>query len=96
MGDLTVLRTLAALLIVLGLLGGLFWALRRFSGLVPGAAAASDLQILTWKPVDARRKLTVIRWGDEEHLILTSPSGDTAISRRPARPPIVTADGESE
>lgn len=87
MDEVSVLRTIAALLVVLGLLGGLYWGLRRFSNLVPGVTAGADIQILTWKPLDGRRKLTVIRWGDEDHLILTGPTGDTAISSRPARLP---------
>ena len=87
MDEVSVLRAIAALLVVLGLLGGLYWGLRRFSNLVPGVSSATDLQILTWKPLDGRRKLSVIRWGDEEHLILTGPSGDTAIASRPARLP---------
>lgn len=88
MDEVSILRAIAALLIVLGLLGGLWWGLRRFSSLVPGADSHSDLKVLTWRPMDGRRKLAVVRWGDEEHLILTGPSGDTPISKRPARLPV--------
>jgi flagellar protein FliO/FliZ len=31
-------------------------------------------------PLDARRKLVVIRFQDKEHLVLTGPSGDLIIS----------------
>lgn len=84
MDEVSVLRTISALLVVLGLLGGLYWGLRRFTNFVPGVATGADIKVVTWRPLDARRKLTVIRWGDEEHLILTGPTGDTAISKRPA------------
>ena len=82
MDELSILRSVAALLIVLALLAGLFWGLRRFSGLTPNTENKSDLKVTSWRPFDGRRRLAVIRWGDEEHLVLTGPTGDTRISSR--------------
>lgn len=87
MDELAVFRGIAALLVVLGLLGGLYWGLRRFTTLVPSADSQADLKVIAWRQFDGRRKLAVVRWGDEEHLILTGPSGDIPISSRAARQP---------
>lgn len=87
MDPFSVLRSLAALLLVLGLLGGLFWVLRRFSSFSPAGSAAADLKVISWRPFDGRKRLAVIRWGDEEHLILTGQAQDLHISSRPAQDP---------
>lgn len=92
MDEASILRAIAALFVVLGLLGGLWWGLRRFSNLVPGADSQTDLKIVSWRPVDGRRKLAVIRWGEEEHLVLIGPGGDTAIAHRPAKADKVIED----
>lgn len=87
MDQASYLRAIAALFIVLGLLGLLWWGMRRFTNLVPGADSHADLKIIAWRLLDGRRKLAVIRWGDQEHLILTGPGGDTAIAQREAKSP---------
>lgn len=86
MDEQSIVRALAALLIVLGLLGGLWWGLRRFTSLVPNTQTGADLRVVTWRPFDGRRKLAVIRWGEEEHLVITGPYGDTVLAHRPAPP----------
>ncbi len=85
MDEISVLRAIAALLVVLGLLGGLYWGLRRFSHLIPNADTGADLRIVSWKAMDGRRKLSVVRWGDSEHLILSGPQGDIKVAERPAQ-----------
>ena len=62
------IRAIAALLVVLAAILGLGYALRRFSaGRINAEGRASDLRVLEWRGLDARRKLVVVRWDDREH-----------------------------
>lgn len=84
----SVIKALAALAFVLGLLLGGAWALRRYGsriGLKTGAAS-QDLRVIEWRSLDMRRKLVVVRWGDREHLLSLAPTGDTLIASREAPP----------
>jgi flagellar protein FliO/FliZ len=88
MDGLDALRALGALLLVIGLLVGGLWVLRRFSGhlgVKPGATP-SDLRVLEWRPIDPRRKLAVIRWDGRDHLLCLGPTGDCVIASREAPP----------
>lgn len=78
----TAMRALAALAIVLGLIGGLYWALRRFTSLTPSVTDAGELRVKSWRPFDGRKKLAVVQWGDQEHLILTGQAQDLLIASR--------------
>ena len=80
------LRAAGALILVLGIILGLAWLLRRYGGSIGlrAGAAASDLRILEWKTVDVRRKLAVIRWDGREHLLMIGPAGDCLIAQREA------------
>ena len=85
MDALNALRAFAALAVVLGIILGLAWALRRFGGRITSVGERlQDLQVVHWKTLDMRRKLAVIRWGEEEHLVCLAPSGDTLIASRAA------------
>ncbi len=69
-------RFLAALLLVLGLIALVAWLARRFrlgTGAEPGAARR--LAVLETLPLDARRKLVLIRRDDAEHLLLLGTDG---------------------
>jgi flagellar protein FliO/FliZ len=73
-------RFLAALLFVLGLIALVAWAVRRFRlgvGATPGAARR--LAVLEILPLDARRKLVLIRRDDAEHLLLLGTDGNRLI-----------------
>jgi flagellar protein FliO/FliZ len=86
MDGLDALRALGALLLVIGLLVGGLWVLRRFSGQLgvkPGATP-SDLRVLEWRPIDPRRKLAVIRWDGRDHLLCLGPTGDCVVASRDA------------
>ena len=86
------LRAAGALILVLGIILGLAWLLRRYGGSIglrPGAAA-SDLRIVEWKTIDVRRKLAVIRWDGREHLLVLGPAGDCVIAHRSASEPAST------
>jgi flagellar protein FliO/FliZ len=78
------LRALGALVLVLGLILGLTWLLRRFSGAFGQTAGItpSDLKVVEWKSLDARRKLAVVRWDGREHLLCLGPAGDFRVAER--------------
>ena len=73
-------RFLAALLFVLGLIALTAWLARRFR-LGPGAPAGAGrrLALVEAMPLDARRKLVLIRRDATEHLLLLSPEGTRLI-----------------
>jgi flagellar protein FliO/FliZ len=80
-------RAIGALILVLGLLLGGFWLLRRYGGKVGlKAGASSDLKVVEWRTLDIRRKLAVIRWGGREHLLVLGPAGDILVGQRDAPP----------
>jgi flagellar protein FliO/FliZ len=86
-------RYLAALLFVLGLIGGLYYLLRRFG---PGAAlmvanagrgaASQRLDVVESRTIDIRRRLILIRRDDVEHLVLLGQDGDMVVERGIAAP----------
>ena len=73
-------RFVAALLFVLGLIALTAWLARRFR-LGPGGlpSAARRLAVLEALPLDARRKLVLIRRDETEHLLLLSPEGSRLV-----------------
>jgi flagellar protein FliO/FliZ len=73
-------RFLAALLFVLGLIALVAWLARRFR-LGPGApaGAARRLAVLETLPLDARRRLVLIRRDDTEHLLLLGADGNRVV-----------------
>ena len=73
-------RFLAALLFVLGLIALLAWFARRFRlGTAPAAGTARRLAVLETLPLDARRKLVLIRRDDTEHLLLLGTDGNRLV-----------------
>lgn len=87
MDPIEVFRALAALLLVLGLILGLAWGVRRYGGrlgLSSSAPRVDDLRVVEFRSLDMRRKLAVVRWGDKEHLLCVGPAGDCVIAERPA------------
>lgn len=82
------LRAIAALMLVVGLMLGLGWGLRRYGGSlgIQQRRNPGDLSVIETRAIDARRRLAVIRWGDAEHLICIGPAGDVLIATRPAPP----------
>jgi flagellar protein FliO/FliZ len=73
-------RYLVALVFVLGLIGVFAWLLRRFGPparfRVPGRHRLSIVEIA---PIDARRRLVLLRRDDTEHLILLGQTQDLLI-----------------
>lgn len=96
MDILDALRAAGALILVLGILLGFAWLLRRYGssiGLKTGQKA-SDLSVVEWRTLDMRRKLAVIRWDGRDHLLCLGPVNDLLIAQRPT-PPAAAAKDET-
>ena len=97
MDPIDAFRAIGALVLVLGLILGLAWAVRRFGGKLGMAGAqprTDDLRVVEFRSLDMRRKLAVVRWGDREHLLCVGPTGDCVIAERAApADPIQETDG---
>ena len=86
MDPFSILKAIAALAFVLGLLLGGAWVLRKYGsriGLKAGAVS-QDLKVVEWRSLDLRRKLVVVRWGEREHLLSLTPTGDVLVASREA------------
>ncbi|MAK62301.1 MAG: hypothetical protein CMK09_15130 [Ponticaulis sp.] len=94
MDMMDIMRAFSALALVLGLILAMWWGFRRFSNMTPNSPLSDDLKVVSWRPFDGRKKLAVIRWGDEEHLVLTGQAGDLHISSRKAKQDVPTESGE--
>ena len=81
LGDLG--QALLALMFVLGLIGLLAMAARRFGigGINTMAQHGNKkrLGVVEVKSLDARRRLVLIRRDDVEHLIIVGPDGETVV-----------------
>ncbi|WBQ09707.1 flagellar biosynthetic protein FliO [Hyphomonadaceae bacterium ML37] len=94
MDQVDFIRFFAALILVLGLLGG-FWVILRkgwlpsgFSGLVnlQPARGARRLSIRESLLLDPRRRVVIVRADGIEHVVLLGASGETVLDTRPAPP----------
>lgn len=84
MDALDYIRTLGALALVLGMLLGAAYALRRWGHKIPGltigaAPAESRIRVVSTQMVDARHKLVLVRRDDVEHLLIIGPQGTTLV-----------------
>jgi flagellar protein FliO/FliZ len=73
------LRFMFALILVLGLIGALTWAARRFGfggQLTPNAGKSPRLSVVEVRALDSRRKLILLRRDDCEHLVMLGPHQD--------------------
>ena len=74
------LRFALSLAVVIGLIAGLAWLLRRYGGgRVAMAGGRGRLSVVEATHVDAKRRLVLIRRDDTEHLILLGPTTETLI-----------------
>jgi flagellar protein FliO/FliZ len=76
------IRFLLALVLVLGLIGALTWAARRFGlggQLAPNASKNPRLSVVEVKALDSRRKLVLLRRDGSEHLVLLGPNQDLLV-----------------
>ena len=89
---LEILRYVAALLLVLALIGGAGLVARKWG--VPGvtrAVADKRLAVVETLMIGPRQKLFIVRRDDVEHLIFAGPEGACTVESRIAQAPKVTA-----
>lgn len=90
------LKFVIALIFVLGLIAAFAWVVRRFGprGMVAAQGKRGRrLAVVEMAPVDARRRLVLVRRDGVEHLLLLGAAGDLVIeSGVPAPAPPVTAE----
>jgi flagellar biogenesis protein FliO len=84
MTALALLRMFGALAMVLGLLGGALWAVRRFDIRLPGrlggaATPEKRLEVVERLTVDQKRSLLLVRRDNVEHLVLMAPEGNVVL-----------------
>lgn len=80
------LRFLAALIFVLGLIGLLYWLVRRYAAHSLGSFGMSGsgggrLQVVESRPIDPRHRLVLVRRDSVEHLLLLGTEGDLVVER---------------
>ena len=86
------LRFVLALGVVLGLIGGLAWLLKRYGferAAKPRKNRVRRLEILETRAIDARHKLVLLARDGIEHLVVLGPGGETVVEsgfKAPAQP----------
>jgi flagellar biogenesis protein FliO len=83
MDILPLLRMLGALGVVLGLLVGALWVVRRYQIRLPGAVGGGGskrrLELVERVSMDSRRAVALVRRDGREHLLLLAPEGNMVI-----------------
>ena len=73
-------RFVLSFVVVIGLIGGLAWVLRRYgAGRISGAGGKGRLGVVEVAAVDAKRRLVLVRRDAVQHLILLSPTSETIV-----------------
>lgn len=88
------LRTLGALGMVLGMLAGALWVVRRYDLKLPGRVSGGGrkrVEMVERLAIDAKRSVALIRRDGCEHLILIGPEGHATIETGIAAPEPVAA-----
>ncbi len=82
MDPTTYLRFAIALALVLALIAGAAWIVRRLGlvGVAPAARGGRRLGLVESLAVDTKRRLVLVKHDDDEHLILLGPTGDIQIT----------------
>ncbi|MEZ0223769.1 MAG: flagellar biosynthetic protein FliO [Alphaproteobacteria bacterium] len=80
--DMTLsLKAIAAFVFVMGLMYLLSWGIRKLGlngqSLLPGAKRR--LKIVEYLPLDARRRLVLVRRDQKEFLLVLGPQGETVV-----------------
>jgi flagellar protein FliO/FliZ len=75
------LRTVLALVAVVGLIGGVAWVARRIGagGLALGARQRRRLSVVESLSIDGRRRLLLVRRDQAEHLLLVGGATDLVV-----------------
>jgi flagellar biogenesis protein FliO len=94
MDILSMIRTFGALGVVLGMLAGALWVVRRYDIKLPGRVSGSArkrVELVERLAVDAKRSVALIRRDGCEHLILIGPEGHVTLETGIAAPEPVAA-----
>ena len=77
----SLLKMIAALIFVLGLMGGLALIMRQLglSGRIQTPGKKARLKIIESIPVDHRRRVAIIQRDDVQHLVIFGPNGETVV-----------------
>lgn len=77
---LSLLRTFGALGVVLGMMTGGLWLVRRFNLRLPGTTGGGHrIELVERTAIDARRSAVLLRRDGREHLLLVGPEGTTIV-----------------
>lgn len=73
-------RFVLALVVVIGLIAGLAWILRKYgSGRITMGGGKGRLAVVEATHIDAKRRLVLIRRDGTEHLLLLGPNTETVV-----------------
>jgi len=89
MDILSMLRTIGALGMVLGMLAGALWFVKRYDVKLPGRvsnARRKRIEIVERLSVDGKRSVALIRRDGMEHLVMFGPEGQSTIETGIAAP----------
>ena len=77
----SLLKMIAALIFVLGLMGGLALLLKKLglSGHVSTPGQKNRLKVVESIPLDQRRRLVLIQRDDAQHLVILGPNSETVV-----------------
>jgi flagellar biogenesis protein FliO len=98
LGSDAVIRALLSLVLVLGLIAGAGYLVRRFGvqgGLVMKRGARRRLGIVEQLTLDNRRRLVLVKKDDMEHLLLVGGGADLLIESKTAPEPFSLPQGEA-
>jgi len=93
------MRTFGALGLVLGMLAGALWVVRRYDIKLPGRVSGSGrkrVELVERLSVDAKRSIALIRRDGCEHLILIGPEGHVTLETGIVAPEPVVAPAPVE
>jgi flagellar protein FliO/FliZ len=79
LSGMDMLRFAGSLILVLSLLGGLLWALKRMQSGVRTGGGERQLQVIEAVSVGPRQKIALVRVGPREVLVGISPTQITAL-----------------
>lgn len=79
LSGMDMLRFAGSLVLVLGLLGGLLWGLKRMQSGVRLGAGSRQLRVIEAVSVGPRQKIVLVRVGEREVLVGVSPAQLTAL-----------------
>ena len=92
---LSMLRTLGALGMVLGMLAAARWAVKRYDIKLPGRISVTNrkrIEMVERLSIDAKRSVALIRRDGCEHLILLGPEGSATIETGIVAPVVPVAE----